>query len=114
MEVIKARLKVIKVRYEGNRCASCNRLMNVGWDAYYRAEPKKELFCLPCGQKILGLEDIEREKVKSDEEEKFVSYNECIISILQDMSDKLTDIVSRLEKSGKMDNKKEKNAKKSK
>ncbi len=44
-------LKQITTRYEAP-CSKCQRNIQVGWKAYFQAEPKKLLFCKPCGEAI--------------------------------------------------------------
>ena len=47
-------LKEIKTRYEGAKCAKCNREIKKGWTVYFDPDAvPKVVYCKPCGQKLL-------------------------------------------------------------
>lgn len=50
-------LKEIKARYE-NPCHKCQRVIKVGWTAFYEPEGKL-LYCKPCGEVMLNQQEAE-------------------------------------------------------
>ena len=75
-------LTKIKVRFEGNHCAKCNREVKVGWDAYFEnVGGVKELYCKPCGDPMFQKQERESEKPETS---------------LSESSKIIEDIISRL------------------
>lgn len=74
-------LKKIAVRYPENKCGKCERVMQVGWSAWYQPEGKK-LFCVPCGDNMINSGKAKDTTVQSevaakpDEEEENLLMNE--------------------------------------
>ena len=56
-------LTKIKVRFEGNKCAECNREVKVGWEAYFEnVDGVKKLYCKICGDPMFQKQERESEK----------------------------------------------------